>query len=104
MFADNYTNKDQRVRSVAVCVKPNLRLDFDSSSGTIGPNTPGGGFSSCVFGEVGISGGHSNSGSFLTIGVRSLNPSPGGFGYGIDNYSSQTISISTYTVCYDPSV
>jgi len=104
MWADNYTDKKKKVESVAVCVDPNLRLEFDSSSGTIGPDLPGGGFSSCASGEVGISGGHSNSGGFSTIGIRGLNPSPGGFGYAIDNYSDQTISITTHTVCFDPSV
>jgi hypothetical protein len=103
MFADNYTNKKQEVRSFAVCVEPSLRLEFSSSTGTIGPDRPGAGFSSCFSGEVGISGGHSNSGGFSTIGIRGLNPSPGGFGYAIDNYSDQTISITTYTVCFDPS-
>jgi hypothetical protein len=104
MYADNYTNKKQTVESIAVCVEPNLRLEFDSSSSTIGPDLPGGGFSTCASGEVGISGGHSNSGGFSTIGIRILNPAPSGFGYAIDNYSDQTVSIGTHTVCFDPSV
>ena len=102
--ADNYTDKKKKVESVAVCVDPNLRLEFDSSSEPSARISRAGDSPHAASGEVGISGGHSNSGGFSTIGVRSLNPAPGGFGYAIDNYSDQTISITTHTVCFDPSV